>query len=203
MWDGYIEKFLPRLFGFWLSLVLKETMVPGRSFNLPASKCLFTGESQIQGRGPGGPPPLFLNQTVARRAEKNFFRPPHPPYLKVWMIGSPVIWRSGSANAGTLQRPSNFPITIVASVASGISRLNQPTYIILALRFNSSNWFCLRVIPFSSAVPIGLKLNTSYDALSNKDSRISGVKRWCSGTVPEHGTLGTLTCSHSFFIYPR
>ena len=114
----------------------------------------------------------------------------------------PLILRSGSANAGTLQRPSNFPITIVPSVASGVSRLNQPTYIILALRFNSSNWFCLRVMPFSSAVAIRLKLNTSFNVLSNKDSRISGVKRWCSGTVPEHRTLSTLTWSHPFFHIP-
>ena len=31
----------------------------------------------IQGRGPGDPPPLFLDQTEAQRAEKKiFFRPP-------------------------------------------------------------------------------------------------------------------------------
>ena len=57
-------------------------------------------------------------------------------------------------------------------------------------------------MPFSSAVAIGLKLDTSYNVLSNKDSTISGVKIWCSGTVPEHGTLGTLTWSHSFFHIP-
>ena len=28
------------------------------------------------GEGPGGPPPLFLDQTKARRAEKIFWRPP-------------------------------------------------------------------------------------------------------------------------------
>ena len=70
------------------------------------------------------------------------------------------------------------------------------------LRFNSPNWFCLRVMPFSTAFPIGIKLNTSQDVLSNKDSRISGVQSWCSGTVPENGTLGTLTWSHSFFHIP-
>ena len=56
------------------------------------------------GEGPGGPPPLYLDQTKARRAEKNFFflRPPPlpqgeglddtppsplplPPNLKVWI----------------------------------------------------------------------------------------------------------------------
>ena len=33
------------------------------------------------GEGPGGPnppPPLFLDQTEARRAEKNFLETPHP-----------------------------------------------------------------------------------------------------------------------------
>ena len=33
---------------------------------------------RIQGRGPGGPPPLFLDQTEARRAENCFWRPPPP-----------------------------------------------------------------------------------------------------------------------------
>ena len=40
------------------------------------------------GNGPGGAatPPLFLDQTEARRAEKSFFRPP-PAYLRIWMTG--------------------------------------------------------------------------------------------------------------------
>ena len=42
---------------------------------------------RIQGRGP--PPPLFLDKTEARRAEKTFLRPPppspSPTYLKVWI----------------------------------------------------------------------------------------------------------------------
>ena len=39
---------------------------------------------RIQGRGPGGPglPPLFLDQTKARRVEKNFWRPAPPPLSK-------------------------------------------------------------------------------------------------------------------------
>ena len=39
------------------------------------------------GEGSGGPPPLFLDQNEARRAEKFFLRrrpPLPPPYLKVW-----------------------------------------------------------------------------------------------------------------------
>ena len=43
---------------------------------------------QIQGRGPRGSPPLFLDQTEAQRAENNFFRP--PPYLGVWMTAPPL-----------------------------------------------------------------------------------------------------------------
>ena len=40
---------------------------------------------RIQGGG-GGRPPLFLDQTEAQRAEKNFFayRTP-PPYLRFWI----------------------------------------------------------------------------------------------------------------------
>ena len=44
---------------------------------------------RIHGRGPGGPPPLFLDQTKAVRSEKNFLvnapPPPPPSYLKVWI----------------------------------------------------------------------------------------------------------------------
>ena len=38
----------------------------------------------IQGRGPGGPPPLFLDQAEVRRAEKCFLKTT-PPLLRVWM----------------------------------------------------------------------------------------------------------------------
>ena len=46
------------------------------------------------------PRPLFLDQTEAQRAEKNFFgdRPPPPAYLRVW-ITPLLISRSGSATA--------------------------------------------------------------------------------------------------------
>ena len=43
------------------------------------------------GEGPGGAvPPLFLDQTEARRAEKKNLEttPPLPPYLRVWMRAS-------------------------------------------------------------------------------------------------------------------
>ena len=41
-----------------------------------------------EGHGDLPPPPLFLDQTEARRAEKNFFGDP-PPYLRVWMTPLP------------------------------------------------------------------------------------------------------------------
>ena len=64
---------------------------------------------QIQGRGPS--PPLFLDQTEARRAEKIFWRPlpfpppPPPSYLKVWIRQCQrpenwdlwLTWRPGTA----------------------------------------------------------------------------------------------------------
>ena len=53
---------------------------------------------RIQGRGLGGPPPLFLDQTVARWGKKVFGRRALLPYLRVWMTAPPsLIWRSGSA----------------------------------------------------------------------------------------------------------
>ena len=35
--------------------------------------------------GPTHPPPLFLDQTEGRMAEKKFFETGPPPYLKVWI----------------------------------------------------------------------------------------------------------------------
>ena len=72
MWDGYISKFLQRLFGFWSSLVLKEIMVPGRSFNLAASKCLYRPVAD-PGEGPGGPPPGIFGPNCGPRGRKKFF----------------------------------------------------------------------------------------------------------------------------------
>ena len=50
----------------------------------------YTEQWRIQGRGPGGGgAPTIVDQTVARRAEKDFqpdFSPPPPSYLRFWMI---------------------------------------------------------------------------------------------------------------------
>ena len=60
------------------------------------SKFAVTLQWRIQGRGPGGPPPLFPDQTEARRVEKNFFGDQHPPpYLRVWMTASLPILSQG------------------------------------------------------------------------------------------------------------
>ena len=46
---------------------------------------------RIQGRGPGGPA-LFLHQTEAQRASKNFFKTgPPTTHLRVWMTGPPFL----------------------------------------------------------------------------------------------------------------
>ena len=72
MWDGYISKFLQRLFGFWLSLVLKEIMVPGSSFNLAASKCIYKSVAD-PGEGPGGPALRIFGPNCGPRGRKKFF----------------------------------------------------------------------------------------------------------------------------------
>ena len=48
----------------------------------------------------GACPPLFLDQTEAGRAEKNFFKTALPPLISGsgW-LPRPLIWRSGSASA--------------------------------------------------------------------------------------------------------
>ena len=54
---------------------------------------------------PGENPPLFLDQTEAQRAEKNFFQDHPPLYPRVWMTASPpphplpLIRRSESTTA--------------------------------------------------------------------------------------------------------
>ena len=50
---------------------------PGSSPNPTPSTCPH--QSRIQGRGPEGGPPLFLDQTEARRAESKLFWRPGPP----------------------------------------------------------------------------------------------------------------------------
>ena len=54
-----------------------------------ASDTTVINQWRFHGRGPGGggrPPPLSLDQTEVRKAEKKFLGDPSPsPYLKVWI----------------------------------------------------------------------------------------------------------------------
>ena len=61
---------------------------PGSFPNPTPSTCPH--QSRIQGRGPEGSPPLFLDQTEARRAEKNCFGDRAPHYFGVWMTALPT-----------------------------------------------------------------------------------------------------------------
>ena len=77
--------FLPFPFKFILNKYMWTVL---SSFNSVLS---YTEQWRIQGRGPGGGgggAPLFVDQTVARRAEKDFQTdfPPPSSYLRVWMI---------------------------------------------------------------------------------------------------------------------
>ena len=45
----------------------------------------FTSGGPKGGAREACPPPLFLDQTEVRRAEKMFLGPPPPPFLKVWV----------------------------------------------------------------------------------------------------------------------
>ena len=51
------------------------------------------------GEGPAPPPPLFLDQTEARRAEKYFFGDQLTPlpHIRVWMTALPPVSKSGSS----------------------------------------------------------------------------------------------------------
>ena len=49
---------------------------------------LSSGGSRGGAQGGPAPPPLFLGQTEAQRAEKIFLETRHPPCLRVWMTNS-------------------------------------------------------------------------------------------------------------------
>ena len=90
---------------FWRPFV--STSFPGNKVTVVSGESP-TKKSQwwIQGSGPAAPVLLlFVDQTEARRAGKNFLETGPPPYLRVWMTApppppspaTPSIWRSGSA----------------------------------------------------------------------------------------------------------
>ena len=68
----------------------------------------FCNQWWIQGRGLGGraPPPLMFRPKWGPKGQrKNFFWGHPPPYLRVWMTGSPhpspLIWRPGSTTGNS------------------------------------------------------------------------------------------------------
>ena len=162
MRDGYIWKFLQRLFGFWLSLILKEIMVPGRSFNLPASECLYRSVVD-PGKGPGGPAPLTFGLNCGPKGrEKIFLNRPIPLISGSGWTPPPPLSEGLDPRANAVHY--NVQVTFLSLCLPRSPRasvLSTSPLTSFPQRFNPSNWFCLRVMPFSIAVPIGLKLNTS------------------------------------------
>ena len=77
-------------------------------------------------RGGTWGPPLFLNQTEARSAEKIFWRPPH---LRVWMMPPPLILRSGFDTAEGIV--INYIIPTITETP-----WRRPTLALLLLKFN-------------------------------------------------------------------
>ena len=88
------------------------------------------------GEGPWDPPPpLFLDQSEARRAEKNFLQIAPPPFLRVWMTTTPpppLISRSGSGTVVNMK--SYFVNWIHFTCSKNIIRC----IIQLFLHFNSA-----------------------------------------------------------------
>ena len=80
---------------------------------VPPKKAIWhcTPQWRIQGRGQGGPgpPPLFLDQTEARRDEKSFFRRPTPLSKGLDNRPPPPHLKVGGAGGGGLARQSFAP----------------------------------------------------------------------------------------------
>ena len=61
----------------------------GASFRATISGMVCSGGSRGGAWGARPLPPLFLDETEARRVEKNFLETGPPPYLRVWMTPFP------------------------------------------------------------------------------------------------------------------
>ena len=91
-------------FFFWkcqnLLLSLLMCLVSWRIVFHHAKACYIYGAVGNPREGPGGPAPLFLDQTEARRVEKNFFETAPVPLISGsgWLFPPPpppFVWRSG------------------------------------------------------------------------------------------------------------
>ena len=69
----------------WLALTVISLSLKMTKKNFLICHCTELQWRIIQGRGLGGPPPLFLDQTVARWEKKFFWRRALLPYLMVWI----------------------------------------------------------------------------------------------------------------------
>ena len=67
-----------------------------QDFKLPCTMYIQLLDSGGSRGGACSPPPLFIFRP---RLKKNFFGDWAPSYLRTWMAGPPLIWRSGSATA--------------------------------------------------------------------------------------------------------
>ena len=95
--------------GFFLGSAKGEPLIQETTYRtcLPESRQLqaqasSSGRSRrrAQGRSPGGAPPpptpFFRAKWSPKGRKKKFFWEPLPlPYLRVWMTGGPLSWRSG------------------------------------------------------------------------------------------------------------
>ena len=95
-WGGWLVNGLSSI---WVSLV----SLPWRKKREKTQTQVIHHRNEIQWRIQGGrearalpPPPLFLDHTEARKAEKNSFGDRAAPFLRVLMTGAPLISRSRS-----------------------------------------------------------------------------------------------------------
>ena len=83
-------------------------------FSLLVVYCsLFLSGTSRGGEGGPAPPPLIFRPKWTPKGQKHFFETspsPPPSYLRVWMTGLALFWRSGSATVSTpkLQGSGNF-----------------------------------------------------------------------------------------------
>ena len=121
---------------------------------------------RIQGKDPGGPPPLIFRPNWGSKGRKLFRETGPPPYLRVWMTAPHLISRSGSGmaqgNIALLYMSFMFPpcgnMLISVMFPDRKRTIKFPSH------------FCYYISVFSSVKSFhGLAPNSSYN-LRGKDS---------------------------------
>ena len=140
---------------------------------------LFTsGGSRGGASGGPAPPPLFLDQTEARKAEKIIFHRPGPsPYLSVWMTVPPL---SGGLDPPLFTFQYCFYVQYLCMISSWRPnnegcwsihlKLSLPIFFILLLKRNSSSNLSINqyyVFPTSEGTT-RQEFNQTSTALSTK-----------------------------------